>query len=504
MAGLIVTNNATSLLQSAITAGQTTLTVAAADAALFPAPAAGDWFPVTLVEGTKLEICRCTARAGAVLTVTRAQESTIAQAFGINAQVDHRLTMAAIQTFLQDAPSDGSTYGRKNAAWATTIAEAPNDANAYVRSALAWVVGYTKAAIDTLLAAKIGDAAERRQRLRAGRALAWVLGYTKSATDTLLAAKAPTANPTFTGTVTGAAATFSTTLSVTGLMTATGGVSLPTVGTGVQFPTPGMSIVGRATSVGWNSAANGSGTDVMALTPAGILSFGSAGGVSLPSNGVLTMAGVAVATQNEFLQASNTTYVPPATLKALEVECQAPGGKGGSSVSTGASTVSVGQSGGGGAYGRRVLTRAEIGASIAITVNLAASSGGTTTLVCAGTGGTMTCNGGSNGGNGTAATQVAQQGQTGGAVAGFTLNIPGGTADVSYAGYLSGPGGLRGKGGGSVLGQGGPAIFTSGSSAGADGTGFGGGGTGGGSGFSGASQVGGNGTAGFLKLREFF
>jgi hypothetical protein len=281
MAGLIVTNNATSLLQSAITAGQTTLTVAAADAALFPAPAAGDWFPVTLVEGTKLEICRCTARAGAVLTVTRAQESTIAQAFGINAQVDHRLTMAAIQTFLQDAPSDGSTYGRKNAAWATTIAEAPNDANAYVRSALAWVVGYTKAAIDTLLAAKIGDAPnDANAYVRSG--LAWVLGYTKSATDTLLAAKAPTANPTFTGTVTGAAATFSTTLSVTGLMTATGGVSLPTVGTGVQFPTPGMSIVGRATSVGWNSAANGSGTDVMALTPAGILSFGSAGGVSLP------------------------------------------------------------------------------------------------------------------------------------------------------------------------------------------------------------------------------
>jgi hypothetical protein len=34
------------------------------------------------------------------------------------------------------------------------IADAPNDANAYVRSGLAWVVGYTKAAIDTLLSGK--------------------------------------------------------------------------------------------------------------------------------------------------------------------------------------------------------------------------------------------------------------------------------------------------------------------------------------------------------------
>jgi len=38
------------------------------------------------------------------------------------------------------------------------VPEAPNDANAYVRSGLAWVVGYTKAAIDALLGAKIGDA----------------------------------------------------------------------------------------------------------------------------------------------------------------------------------------------------------------------------------------------------------------------------------------------------------------------------------------------------------
>jgi hypothetical protein len=42
---------------------------------------------------------------------------------------------------------------------ASGITDAPNDANAYVRSALAWVVGYTKAAIDTLLGSKADTSA---------------------------------------------------------------------------------------------------------------------------------------------------------------------------------------------------------------------------------------------------------------------------------------------------------------------------------------------------------
>lgn len=40
------------------------------------------------------------------------------------------------------------------------VPEAPNDANAYVRSALNWVVGYTKAAIDTLLGNKVDKAGD--------------------------------------------------------------------------------------------------------------------------------------------------------------------------------------------------------------------------------------------------------------------------------------------------------------------------------------------------------
>jgi len=40
------------------------------------------------------------------------------------------------------------------------ITDAPNDSNSYVRSALDWVIGYSKAAIDTLLGAKVAKAGD--------------------------------------------------------------------------------------------------------------------------------------------------------------------------------------------------------------------------------------------------------------------------------------------------------------------------------------------------------
>lgn len=125
--GLITTNNALSTLAAAISVGTTTLTVQAADAAKFPTPAAGDWFPVTLVDGVNLEIVRCTARAGAVLTVARGQEGTAARAFPIGARVSHRLTSNAIATLLQDPPADGKQYARKNGAWDAVLVVAIGD-----------------------------------------------------------------------------------------------------------------------------------------------------------------------------------------------------------------------------------------------------------------------------------------------------------------------------------------------------------------------------------------
>jgi len=76
---------------------------------------------VTVIEGTSMEIMRCTARSGTTLTVARGQEGTTAKTFGAGATVDHRLTNAALQAFLQDAPGDGKQYGRQSAAWAEVL-----------------------------------------------------------------------------------------------------------------------------------------------------------------------------------------------------------------------------------------------------------------------------------------------------------------------------------------------------------------------------------------------
>lgn len=61
-------NNATSRLQNAINAAQTTITVINDDRDKFPDPADGQWFPVTVQDiFGNMEIMRCSARAGASL-----------------------------------------------------------------------------------------------------------------------------------------------------------------------------------------------------------------------------------------------------------------------------------------------------------------------------------------------------------------------------------------------------------------------------------------------------
>lgn len=94
---VILANNATSLLASNLSSGATTLVVSGGDASKFPAPTGGNWFPVTVIDNLgNMEIMRCTARSGANLTVTRAQEGTSALAFTTGARVDCRFTAAAL------------------------------------------------------------------------------------------------------------------------------------------------------------------------------------------------------------------------------------------------------------------------------------------------------------------------------------------------------------------------------------------------------------------------
>lgn len=106
--GLKLANNAVSTLAGAIAIGATALSVQAADAGKFPALAAGDWFPLTIVDAAgNLEIVRVTARNGATLTVTRAQEGTTAKAFAAGARCDVRLTQASIAAMFSETMTTG-------------------------------------------------------------------------------------------------------------------------------------------------------------------------------------------------------------------------------------------------------------------------------------------------------------------------------------------------------------------------------------------------------------
>ena len=94
---IILANNATAKLAGAITTSSTSLTVQTGHGALFPAPSSPDWFPVTLIDASgNIEICKCTARSGDILAITRAQEGTSAKAFADGARVSLRVTKAVL------------------------------------------------------------------------------------------------------------------------------------------------------------------------------------------------------------------------------------------------------------------------------------------------------------------------------------------------------------------------------------------------------------------------
>lgn len=109
---VLLKNNASSRLASAINSTATTLSVTSGTGGRFPVVSANDWFPVTVVKDDgSLEVMRCTGRNGDVLTVVRAQEGTAALAFDVNARVELRVTAAAMDQFAQT--------GKANA-WVTT------------------------------------------------------------------------------------------------------------------------------------------------------------------------------------------------------------------------------------------------------------------------------------------------------------------------------------------------------------------------------------------------
>ncbi|MBO9458979.1 hypothetical protein [Labrenzia sp. R5_0] len=107
--GVKLSNNATSTLASSITNVATSLSVQSGDAALFPSLSTDEWFPITVIDSSgNIEVMRVTARTGAVLTVTRGQEGTTAQAFNAGSRVDLRLTAGGALSIPEAAVTDAT------------------------------------------------------------------------------------------------------------------------------------------------------------------------------------------------------------------------------------------------------------------------------------------------------------------------------------------------------------------------------------------------------------
>lgn len=118
-----LTNNASSTLASAINNSVTTVSIASGDASKFPALAAGEWFPLTVVDASgNIEVMRVTARSSATLTVVRGQEGTTARAFAAGSKCDLRLTAAAAvaPALAADATAVTQTAGNNSKAVAST------------------------------------------------------------------------------------------------------------------------------------------------------------------------------------------------------------------------------------------------------------------------------------------------------------------------------------------------------------------------------------------------
>ena len=103
MADRIFSNNASSLLAASIDDNDTVVQVGSGEGALFPSPGAGQYFVLALVNADgDLELTHCTSRTGDLLTVTRAQEGTTAQAWtnGVT-RCELRVTAGTLDDFIQ-------------------------------------------------------------------------------------------------------------------------------------------------------------------------------------------------------------------------------------------------------------------------------------------------------------------------------------------------------------------------------------------------------------------
>jgi microcystin-dependent protein len=105
---VIFKNNAASTLAVQAQLSDTSITVANGTGNRFPTPAAGEWFYATIQLGVNYEIVKCTARAGDVLTVDRAQDDTLARLWGVGASIDMRIPKILLESFFQTVTASQS------------------------------------------------------------------------------------------------------------------------------------------------------------------------------------------------------------------------------------------------------------------------------------------------------------------------------------------------------------------------------------------------------------
>lgn len=149
---LVFSNNAGSTLAGSISNSATTLVLAAGTGALFPNPAAGQAFRLTLTDaatGTLHEIVEATARSGDTLTIVRAQEGTTARAWSAGDLAEHWCTAGSMGAMIQT--SQVVLFNVKLFSTSTRSSMTGAVGNSY--AVQAWAGTYTKASPSSQLIA---------------------------------------------------------------------------------------------------------------------------------------------------------------------------------------------------------------------------------------------------------------------------------------------------------------------------------------------------------------
>ena len=103
----LFSNNVDTQLSAPLSDVATSATLA--DGSGLNTPTGGDFELLTLISGTTVEVVRMTARTGNTITITRAQEGTVALAWGTGARVFAGVTAGTLAALLSNAVGDAAT-----------------------------------------------------------------------------------------------------------------------------------------------------------------------------------------------------------------------------------------------------------------------------------------------------------------------------------------------------------------------------------------------------------